>query len=231
MKKFYTLFASLAFIFAANAANNKLTFFIGETPIENGSTVEFNELTVMQDFGDGWGEVKYEPKLFLTNDFYSSKIKVTAKCTSGESVMMCCGGACGSGVEVVKDNLKMQAASTLPLEFHWETDEIELAAVPEITVEFEAFDGSGKNSPASFTLVMKKNAGVENIAAAAYVRFSGKTLYYNVASASQLTLYSIIGTPVLSRNVSGNGSVSLDGLAKGCYIYSLAGKTGKIYVK
>lgn len=231
MKKFYTLLASLAFIFAANAADNKLTFYIGETPIENGSTVEFNDLTVV-DLGDGWGDVKYEPKLYLTNDFYSSKIKVTAKCTSGESVMMCCGGLCGSGVEVVKENIKMQAASKLALEFHWENPEIELAAVPEITVEFEAVDGSGKNAPASFTLVMKKNAGVADIAAnSTNVRVNGKTLAYNVPSATQLSVYSIVGTRVLSQSVSGNGSVALDKLAKGCYIYSIAGKTGKFYVK
>lgn len=145
MKKISTLLAGLACVFAANAADNQLTFYIGETPIENGSTIYFNELTITEDLGEGWAAVKYEPELFMKADFYSSKLSVTAKCTTdGETIMMCCGGLCTTGSTVTKDKLRLNPGDVLPLQFHWEHPETEIANAPVITTEFEATDASGK---------------------------------------------------------------------------------------
>ena len=230
MKHLYVLLAALSLSMAASAAN-KLTFYIDGKAIENGSTVEFTKVTIEEDYEDGFGAIKMEPVLSLTTDFYSGKIAVTAACTTGESIMMCCGGQCATGESVTK-NVSLNPGNVLPLQFHYENYEVALDAIPTVVTEFTATDGSGKNEAASFTLVMKQApAGVGGIEAGDSVKLTSAGITYSLSASAELSVYSIVGRRVLGRTVSGAGTVSLDGLAKGCYIYTLAGRTGKIYVK
>lgn len=60
---------------------------------------------------------------------------------------------------------------------------------------------------------------------------SGRTLNYNVDSRTNLTLYNISGRAVLNRNVDNSGTISLDALPAGVYVYRLGEETGKILVR
>lgn len=74
-------------------------------------------------------------------------------------------------------------------------------------------------------------AGVGNVDAASQVSFANNAVSYSLAAPSELAVYSITGSKVLSRTVSGTGSVELSHLSKGVYIYTLAGKTSRVLVK
>lgn len=60
---------------------------------------------------------------------------------------------------------------------------------------------------------------------------SGNVLNYNVASPTKLEIYTTAGSLVLSRKIAAVGSISLDALAPGVYIYKAANKSGKILVR
>lgn len=60
---------------------------------------------------------------------------------------------------------------------------------------------------------------------------SGNVLNYNVATPTKLEIYTTAGALVLSRKIASVGSISLDALAPGVYIYSAANKSGKILVR
>jgi len=231
MKKFYTLLALLAVCFSASAAD-KLTFYIDGKPIENGSTVEFSDFKVTEDYGDGFCSLVVEPDLTLTTDFYSGKINVTAKCTTeGSTIQMCCGGTCSAGASVTKV-VSLNPGMSLPLQFEYMNYEAPIDAFPTIVTEFTAVDEAGRNESAQFTLVMTpESAGVDAPAAVDGVSLTSAGLRYSLSAPAELSVYSIVGRRVLNCNVEGTGVVSLDNLPKGCYIYRVAGMTGKIYLK
>lgn len=75
--------------------------------------------------------------------------------------------------------------------------------------------------------------GVDNVAVnGEFVRLeSGNSLSYNVNGNGRLEVYSILGTRLVDRAVSGNGSLDLSGLGRGVYIYRAGRISGKIVVK
>lgn len=74
-------------------------------------------------------------------------------------------------------------------------------------------------------------AGVGNVDAASQVSFANNVVSYSLSAPSELAVYSITGSKVLSHTVSGTGSVDLSHLSRGVYIYTLAGKTSRVLVK
>lgn len=74
---------------------------------------------------------------------------------------------------------------------------------------------------------------LDNVAAnGEYVRLeSGNTLSYNLNGNTHIEVYSILGTRMIDRHVSGHGSLSLSGLGRGVYIYRAGKLSGKVVVK
>ncbi len=59
----------------------------------------------------------------------------------------------------------------------------------------------------------------------------GNTLEYNAAQPTKLDIYNTSGALVMSSKIYSTGSISLDSLHPGVYIYSANGTTGKILVR
>ena len=75
--------------------------------------------------------------------------------------------------------------------------------------------------------------GVDNVAVnGEFVRLEGgNSLSYSVNGKEHLEVYSILGTRLVDRAISGHGSVDLNGLGRGVYIYRAGRISGKIVVK
>lgn len=229
MKKLYTL-AALAFCSILGAQAADLKFWIGDTEIAPGQTITFSEV-VREDLG-GIVEVKMAPELFLSSDV-ATYVNITAQCTTGQYINMCAGGECVSLPTVTKTGIAIAANDHLPLIFDWMdyVDEMD-SPIPVVKTNFTATDGS---TQVKFTLVMDPTAAsISLIETTEAVSYGPEGISYNVAAPSQLALYSITGSQVLSARVEGQGTISTHSLRPGLYIYTLRGSrkhTGKILVK
>lgn len=232
MKKLYTLL--LAALAIGTASARELTFYMGDSPIANGSTVAYSDVTV-KDLGDGWKEVKMEPKLYLWSDIVTNTVKVTAACATGQTIQMCAGGQCEFGATVVKQNVSIPTRSKLDLQFEYYVAEMQ-GEVPTLTVNFDAEDMS-YGTKTAFTLVMGPNAsaGIKDLAKEKEIWVTPAGIEYNLQAPAAISLYSITGTQVLAVKASGRGTVNTHSLHPGIYIYTVttsAGRTtGKIHVR
>lgn len=230
MNKIYTTLLALSL--AGSATAMELTFYIGDKAVTNEATEYFSGIE-KEDYGD-YFEVKMDPKLSLGTDTYSSAIRITAECTSGQSIQMCAGGQCEGGKTVVKDGVRIQAGEKLNLRFDYVGELDNGDPIPTVTTHFEAVVPEYPETRREFVLVMSETgAGVADIDANGgdTVALTQVGLYYNLAAPSDATLYDICGKCVVNTKVSGEGVLSLAGLHKGIYIYRIASKTGKIIVK
>lgn len=164
--------------------------------------------------------------------------KVTVKVISSKEVAFCgMDGRCENGTEI--DKTVTLAQDTVPLELHVETQDwfgtspAELLSDVEVTVKawYNATPGEVATAkvlltttPASASIA-GVNADLTNVS------LVGNVLNYSVAQPSKLEIYGITGALVISQKVAAEGSVSLDSLHPGVYIYSLGQKSGKILVR
>ena len=227
MKKFYLLLAGALMCMSAQA--RELTFYLGDQAITPGTTVTFNNPQVT-DHGD-YFEVKMAPDLYLSTNLFSNTIEITADCTSGEQIQICAGGSCQMGESVTKKNVTINTNQKLDLEFHYSGEFDAGEAIPTVTTKFDAYDGESEESRTSFTLVMGPTTGLTIIRDSAELTFDGHQLVYNISGSSELVIADTDGRSVINTTVSGEGSLSTEGLAEGIYIYRLGNKSGKIYIR
>lgn len=227
MKKLYLLMACAALTLGAQAAN--LKFMMGDREIAPGSTVKFTDYTA-EEYEPGVWDIYMNPGLAVVSDFFTNTVTVTATCTSGQAIQMCCGGQCVKGETVKKENLTIQTNQVFDLDFEFIDQEYEGPSVPVITTTISAVDGDGE--PVEFTLVMgPDDTALDAVESSSYVRPAEGGIAYSLTSAATLSLYNPAGTPVLTAECEGNGTVSTTGIAPGLYIYALGNKTGKIVIK
>lgn len=228
MKKLLLSLVAAAMSFSASAI--KLTFYNGDQVIENGSTIYFSEVTVVEEFEDGAKSVKLEPELYLSTDLFATNINITAK--SDNAVMLCAGSNCINGKDLTKENIMLRTNEKLDLQFHWEGELEPDETTPTITTEFSAIVGTDESTRISFTIVMGENAAsVDAITSNNTIEYTGNGFAYSLNAPAQFALYSITGAQVMSANLNGNGTLATDGLKAGVYVYTLDGKTGKVYVR
>lgn len=228
MKKFYTTLLAAAMILPIQA--RELTFYNGDTPIANGSTVYFNDIEVEKD--GGITIVYMEPALSIGTDLFAADIVVTATCTSGQTIQMCCGGLCSAGETVTKTGVTVQTDARLPLQFDYITELDEGQDIPTVTTVFEATCADGSVTPVKFTLVMTDPAGVTSATAAeSTLRSVAGALEYDVEGSAEFTLSALDGSTVYNATLSGSGSIATGNLSPGIYVYSLGAKTGKITIR
>lgn len=74
-----------------------------------------------------------------------------------------------------------------------------------------------------------EQAGIsETSAAANTLKFSGRTLHFSMESTANFSLYNISGRQVVSRSISGTGSLNLSAFPAGVYVYRCGSLTGKV---
>ena len=227
MKKLYLAMLAMLLCFGVAEAR-KLTFYIGKTAITPGETVSFEDIAV-DDYGD-YREVTMAPELYLTSDIYSSKINITAKCTSGQSIQMCAGGACAMGETVTKENITIQTNAFLELKFDYIVELEGDEAIPVVVTEFSAVDTAYPETAVSFTLVMGEKGGVTLIENNADLVAVEGGIQYNVEQPTSLEIVDIQGRKVAEATVNGFGFLPIDAPA-GVYVYTFGENSGKIYIK
>lgn len=197
--------------------------------IEEGSTITFTEGEMIPQ-GSIY-EYWYEPAVYIVSE-NDAKVNIQVIALNGIEIGLCAGGDCETGLAPIKTDVSLTAGKPLDIQVEYFTrlENPDTYEPPYIEAEVKAWNVNSPDKVVSFILHMgDKDAGVEGIETGLdTVNFSANTISYDLGQVSQLSVYSLSGKTVLSRSVAGNGSVSLDGLSKGIYLYRITGNNGKV---
>lgn len=249
MKKLFTSFLAATAAFAV-WADAPVLLFRGE-PVEAGKTYESGY--VADIFEDGgvvlMASYVQDSHLSLTGTKGAETVLVV---NANESVQVCgITGQCVAGTEVTKtgvlgtNDVIAEAGNdvTIDLRIDKQNDdytgmEDPATFVHNITLEVTAYYKATPDEKATTTIVMRNvpESELNGISAVGNDLTSvklgyGNTLEYNAAQPAKLDIYTTSGTLVMSRKIYSTGSISLDSLHPGVYIYSANGTTGKILVR
>ena len=232
MKKLLLSLASVALAMTTASAQDIKCYMGNGDLLESGKTYEFNDIVAEQEGDQYW--VEMDPKMYLMCDQDVADLYVNAKCTSGHQIGLCCGSTCVSGTDVTKDGLTMVANTKFNLDFDLKPGNYEV--VPEnVTTELTVGVKDKAETVKSYTVIMNsKSSAVQLVKNANALSYMNGSILYNVEKPGRLTVWNANGQKVIEKNISNNGTVSLKGLAKGIYLYSLAGDRNsarKIIVK
>lgn len=202
-------------------------------------------------------EVGYEAVTYGTFTMYTTDAHLFAKCSNNANIAVvisadksgiqfCAWDNCeqitpGEGNAVTKKgSLVADVATDLKIE------RTTTSTVPteEITVTVTAYDVTAPNETTTVTVkfmpedaetvaARQGSAAISAVAAAAnFVKMTAaRTLAYRLPAATTLAIYNISGVKVVERTLSGEGTLALDRLPRGIYVYQAAGLTGKLLVK
>lgn len=227
MRRIYLLLC--AALLALSSQARELTFYIGDTEIKNGETVNFTDIK-LTDAG-GYYDVVMAPDLYIASDIFTANLNITATCTSGQQIQMCAGGSCKMGEVVEKKGIAIQAKTKLSLQFEYVGELDYDEEVPTVTATIEAQDGKYENTYKSYTIVMGPTASITVIENNRQIRFTEAGLEYSLDAPASFVLYDMAGHTIHSADLSGAGTIALEGLRSGVYVYSLNGKSFKIFKK
>lgn len=235
MNKFFTLLLGLACATALNAQN--LTVTVNGNPVANGATVSAGNFEI---FGGDNGYWTCHPEAFITCDedltvILEAKVPTLS---GGNEVQFCPYGLCRTPVNgIAEASVNLVKDTPLSFETHLDVWSV-LATDPcptDIKADVEISVYYRLKKVFSFTLAFdSSNVGainaVENEEGS--VKLAGNNiLEYNLPASTKLSIYSLNGSTVLQRTVNGHGSLSLDRLAAGVYLYKAGTLSGKLYVK
>lgn len=250
MKKIFTLFALSAIALASQAAVPEL-LFKGQ-PITPGVTYQTgytSEVTV--DEIPGYGtftctSYKQDSELSVSGDKNQS-VTVEVKATSK---VQFCGieDRCNMVTDDKRTNILGSApgaeisgsTAVAPLVIDITVDDFDgvdpATLLQEITVEVTAYYTSTPSESTTTTVVLTNRpdaevGGVVNITPDLDVNYTHGSINYNISAPTKLSIFNTNGSLVLCQLVKGVGSVALDSLHPGVYIYSIGGKSGKILVR
>lgn len=233
MVKYYFL-AAAALLSVATADARELKFCQGDKTFANNERFVWSECKI-DDYGDEGKDYVYDPHISILSDVNASNVTVTAKCTSGQSIQLCCGGSCEVGPQITKQNIAVTANTPLATQLEQmgstsSADEL----IPHVEVELTAQYADDDASLIKLEVVFDTNSGVSTVTVDNDFYATQGAIVYNIAGASEMSLYDMKGRRVLGATLSGNGTISTDGLSKGLYVYTLDGsttKSGKIFVR
>lgn len=221
---------------ASAAQARELRFYLGDEQITDGAVIKYDkyEMNVKTPV---LAEVVMEPDLYIWSDMMTNTVQITAKSVNGQSIQMCCGGACMAGSTVVKEKVMVKAndSGRVPLAFEYRGNQNPNDPVPNITVEFEAVDTKASSTRISFTLLMGPQAGMESVVSDRTLTIGSDVISYNLDGSAQIGVYDILGGKAMEATVSGEGTLSLSSLPKGIYIYMVRGdavrQSGKLVIR
>lgn len=215
----------------ATVSAQELAFQKDGVSFENGATLEYGEVEIDDEI-PGVFYIVIDPQLYLVSDV-DATVTVTCTSVSGPAVQLCAGGDCVTTNQqnpIVKNDVTLKAGTPLDLKFDYNGEVVGTTyEIPDIVAVLEAWYNDDPTNKVTLNVHMGDlDAGVESLSLGdASVVLNGRQLDYNVANASQLDVYSLSGETLLSKSVSGNGSISLDALSNGVYLYRLSGKSSK----
>lgn len=232
MKKIFTIAAALVCSIMANAQT--LTFKHDGNVIPNGGEIVVStyDETMMEV-----GILQFTPHIKLNGtESASSDNVVTVKVEhlEGLTAELCAFGDC----RVVPEKGFVSKTTNNPSHFSANTDvDIELHSswsdgpIATSKCKVSAWYGDDASKAISFILYMSNDpevvAGIDHVTADGTIALNGRTLNYSfpTVAAHTFEMYTMDGKKANSVVLNGNGAVSLDGLAKGMYIYTI--KNGK----
>lgn len=230
MKKLYLTLAA-ALIGTASMAARELTFYLGNTPIANEETVTFKDIETVP-IGGGATLVTMAPQLYLHSDIKMTQLIISAKCVSGQSISLCVNNSCENDVEIEKEKVTIQANEKMDLQFEYIDNLPSGQQIPQVVTDFMAMESGRENTKKTFTLIMNPTNGVASVIAGNdQFRAVSGGIEYSFDAPTAVAIYSITGQKTISTQLNGNGTLSTSELPAGVYVYTLNGKSGKIYIR
>ena len=232
MKKIFTLLVLFATALTASA---QLSFTMDGNTIENGATITSSK--VDPSFAE-FGSVMFKPDVFVNSE-KAGNVTVEVKALDGRSVSLCFGGNCINGKNLSKSK-DMTAGESVDIQL--EGGGMFITGTQTYKCEVTAYYTSDRSSTISFTLIMTNDPTVLAVGSIEAendgVMFDGRTMSYTFAAAAPRTvsLYTVSGKQVAQWNVdAAAGTLSLDNLQNGTYVYAVKGAgtniSGKVVLK
>ena len=232
MKKIFTLLVLFATALTASA---QLSFTMDGNTIENGATITSSKL---QPSLAEMGFVMFKPDVFVSSE-KAGNVTVEVKALDGRSVSLCLGNNCTSG-EYHSKSIDMTAGESVDIQL--EGGGMFITGTQTYKCEVTAYYTSDRSSTISFTLIMTNDPTVLAVGSIEAendgVMFDGRTMSYTFAAAAPRTvsLYTVSGKQVAQWNVdAAAGTLSLDNLKNGTYVYAVKGAgtniSGKVVLK
>lgn len=235
MKKLYFL-AAAALLTAGSASAKSFTLYAGETEVTNGAEIIVGEdkieLTDLSEYGIDQVDYKYDPELYVVTD-ESANMTVNAKCTSGQNIQLCFGGACRDGKELTQTGL-VEAGKRTGLLFDAIGSVTTIGELPEISAEVTVQYADDADSAVKVYVVMGPKASIQVVKFDPSFCVGNGVINYDLNGAAVASIYNLNGAEVLRANISGQGTISTANLPKGVYVYRLQGAkniAGKLIVR
>ena len=232
MKKIFTLLVLFATALTASA---QLSFTMDGNTIENGATITSSKL---QPSLAEMGFVMFKPDVFVSSE-KAGNVTVEVKALDGRSVSLCFGGNCINGKNLSKSK-DMTAGESVDIQL--EGGGMFITGTQTYKCEVTAYYTSDRSSTISFTMIMTNDPTVLAVGSIEAendgVIFDGRTMSYTFAAAAPRTvsLYTVSGKQVAQWNIdAAAGTLSLDNLKNGTYVYAVKGAgtniSGKVVLK
>lgn len=232
MKKIFTLLVLFATALTASA---QLSFTMDGNTIENGATITSSKL---DPSFEAMGFVMFKPDVFVSSE-KAGNVTVEVKALDGRSVSLCLGNNCTSG-EYHSKSIDMTAGESVDIQL--EGGGMFISGTQTYKCEVTAYYTSDRSSTISFTMIMTNDPTVLAVGSVEAendgVMFDGRTMSYTFAAAAPRTvsLYTVSGKQVAQWNVdAAAGTLSLDNLKNGTYVYAVKGAgtniSGKVVLK
>ena len=230
MKKIFTLLVLFATALTASA---QLSFTMDGNTIENGATITSSKL---DPSFEAMGFVMFKPDVFVSSE-KAGNVTVEVKALDGRSVSLCFGGNCINGKNLSKSK-DMTAGESVDIQL--EGGGMFITGTQTYKCEVTAYYYYTKTI--SFTMIMTNDPTVLAVGSIEAendgVMFDGRTMSYTFAAAAPRTvsLYTVSGKQVAKWNVdAAAGTLSLDNLQNGTYVYAVKGAgtniSGKVVLK
>ena len=232
MKKIFTLLVLFATALTASA---QLSFTMDGNTIENGATITSSKVDPM--FTE-LGSVMFKPDVFVNSE-KAGNVTVEVKALDGRGVSLCFGGICINGENLSKSK-DMTAGESVDIQL--DAGGMMVKGTQTYKCEVTAYYTSDPSSTISFTIIMTNDPTVLAVGSIEAendgVMFDGRTMSYTFAAAAPRTvsLYTVSGKQVAQWNVdAAAGTLSLDNLQNGTYVYAVKGAgtniSGKVVLK
>ena len=232
MKKIFTLLVLFATALTASA---QLSFTMDGNTIENGATITSSKL---DPSFEAMGFVMFKPDVFVNSE-KAGNVTVEVKALDGRGVSLCFGGICINGENLSKSK-DMTAGESVDIQL--EGGGMFISGTQTYKCEVTAYYTSDRSSTISFTIIMTNDPTVLAVGSVEAendgVMFDGRTMSYTFAAAAPRTvsLYTVSGKQVAQWNVdAAAGTLSLDNLKNGTYVYAVKGAgtniSGKVVLK
>ena len=232
MKKIFTLLVLFATALTASA---QLSFTMDGNTIENGATITSSKL---DPSFEAMGFVMFKPDVFVSSE-KAGNVTVEVKALDGRSVSLCFGGNCINGANLSKSKDMVVGES---VDIQLDGGGMFISGTQTYKCEVTAYYTSDRSSTISFTIIMTNDPTVLAVGSIEAendgVMFDGRTMSYTFAAAAPRTvsLYTVSGKQVAQWNVdAAAGTLSLDNLKNGTYVYAVKGAgtniSGKVVLK